>query len=84
MQGYAGWMSLTGEPSAPPQKSGLSLVDLSAGVMASLVARRKAESHRPADLHDVASLDERFGLARVRFAWPGDAPYGGDCSELVR
>ncbi|MFN0074102.1 MAG: CaiB/BaiF CoA transferase family protein [Chloroflexota bacterium] len=36
MQGYAGWMSLTGEPGSPPQKSGLSLVDLSAGVMASL------------------------------------------------
>jgi crotonobetainyl-CoA:carnitine CoA-transferase CaiB-like acyl-CoA transferase len=36
MQGYAGWMSLTGEPGTPPQKTGLSLVDLSAGVMASL------------------------------------------------
>lgn len=36
MQGYAGWMSLTGEPGTPPQKSGLSLVDLSAGVMAGL------------------------------------------------
>ncbi len=36
MQGYAGWMSLTGEPGTPPQKTGLSLVDLSGGVMASL------------------------------------------------
>ena len=36
MQGYAGWMSLTGEPGGPPQKTGLSLVDLSAGVMAAL------------------------------------------------
>jgi len=36
MQGYAGWMSLTGEPDGAPQKAGLSLVDLSAGVMASL------------------------------------------------
>lgn len=36
MQGYAGWMSITGEPGTPPQKSGLSLVDLSAGGMASL------------------------------------------------
>lgn len=36
MQGYAGWMSLTGEPDAPPQKTGLSLVDLSAGTMAAL------------------------------------------------
>lgn len=36
MQGYAGWMSITGEPGTPPQKSGLSLVDLSAGIMAAL------------------------------------------------
>jgi len=31
VQGLAGWMSLTGEPDAPPTKSGLSLVDVSAG-----------------------------------------------------
>ncbi len=31
IQGLAGWMSLTGEPDGPPTKSGLSLVDLSAG-----------------------------------------------------
>jgi crotonobetainyl-CoA:carnitine CoA-transferase CaiB-like acyl-CoA transferase len=36
MQGLAGWMSLTGEPDGPPQKSGLSLVDLSAGYVAAL------------------------------------------------
>lgn len=36
MQGYAGWMSLTGEPDGAPQKAGLSLVDLSAGIMAAL------------------------------------------------
>ena len=36
IQGYAGWMSLTGDPDTPPAKSGLSLVDLSAGEMAAL------------------------------------------------
>ena len=36
MQAYAGWMSITGEPDTPPQKSGLSLVDYSAGVMSVL------------------------------------------------
>jgi crotonobetainyl-CoA:carnitine CoA-transferase CaiB-like acyl-CoA transferase len=36
MQGMAGWMSLTGEPQSPPTKSGLSLVDLSAGYVAAL------------------------------------------------
>ncbi len=36
MQGLAGWASLTGEPGAPPTKSGLSLVDLSGGYVAAL------------------------------------------------
>jgi crotonobetainyl-CoA:carnitine CoA-transferase CaiB-like acyl-CoA transferase len=36
MQGLAGWMSLTGEPDGPPTKSGLSLVDLSAGYVSSI------------------------------------------------
>ena len=34
MQAYAGWMSLTGDPSSPPAKSGVSMVDLSAGAVA--------------------------------------------------
>jgi crotonobetainyl-CoA:carnitine CoA-transferase CaiB-like acyl-CoA transferase len=36
MQGLAGWMSLTGGPDEPPTKSGLSLVDLSAGYVAAI------------------------------------------------
>jgi crotonobetainyl-CoA:carnitine CoA-transferase CaiB-like acyl-CoA transferase len=36
MQGLAGWMSLTGGPDAPPTKSGLSLVDLSGGYVATI------------------------------------------------
>jgi crotonobetainyl-CoA:carnitine CoA-transferase CaiB-like acyl-CoA transferase len=36
IQGLAGWMSLTGEPDGPPTKSGLSLVDLSAGYVAAI------------------------------------------------
>jgi crotonobetainyl-CoA:carnitine CoA-transferase CaiB-like acyl-CoA transferase len=36
IQGLAGWMTLTGEPGAPPTKTGLSLVDLSAGYVAAL------------------------------------------------
>lgn len=34
IQGLAGWMSLTGDPETPPAKSGLSMVDFSAGVVA--------------------------------------------------
>jgi crotonobetainyl-CoA:carnitine CoA-transferase CaiB-like acyl-CoA transferase len=36
IQGSAGWMDLTGEPTGPPTKSGLSLVDYSAGLVAAL------------------------------------------------
>ena len=36
MQGYAGWMSLTGEPGMPPIKTGLSLVDYTAGIVAAV------------------------------------------------
>ncbi len=36
MQALAGWMSITGEPGSPPTKSGLSLVDLSGGYVASI------------------------------------------------
>jgi crotonobetainyl-CoA:carnitine CoA-transferase CaiB-like acyl-CoA transferase len=36
LQGIAGWMSLTGGPDQPPTKSGLSLVDYSAGYVAAL------------------------------------------------
>jgi crotonobetainyl-CoA:carnitine CoA-transferase CaiB-like acyl-CoA transferase len=36
MQGLAGWMSLTGDPGAPPTKAGLSLVDLSGGYAAAI------------------------------------------------
>jgi crotonobetainyl-CoA:carnitine CoA-transferase CaiB-like acyl-CoA transferase len=40
IQGYAGWMSITGEPDAPPGKCGVSVVDFSAGYasMAALMA----------------------------------------------
>jgi crotonobetainyl-CoA:carnitine CoA-transferase CaiB-like acyl-CoA transferase len=34
IQGYAGWMSLTGQPGGPPMRSGISAVDLSGGYVA--------------------------------------------------
>ena len=36
IQGLAGWQSLTGGPDEPPMRSGLSLVDLSAGYVAAI------------------------------------------------
>jgi crotonobetainyl-CoA:carnitine CoA-transferase CaiB-like acyl-CoA transferase len=40
IQGYAGWMSVTGEPEAPPGKCGISVVDFAGGYasMAALMA----------------------------------------------
>src|SRR5687767_7414021 len=40
IQGYAGWMSVTGEPDAPPGKCGVSVVDFAGGYasMAALMA----------------------------------------------
>lgn len=36
IQGLTGWMSVTGDPDGPPTKSGLSLVDFSAGYVSAL------------------------------------------------
>jgi crotonobetainyl-CoA:carnitine CoA-transferase CaiB-like acyl-CoA transferase len=36
IQGLTGWMSLAGEPDGPPQRTGLPLVDLSAGYVAAI------------------------------------------------
>lgn len=36
LQAMTGWMSITGEPDGPPTKSGLSLVDFSAGLVAAV------------------------------------------------
>lgn len=72
MQGYAGWMSITGEPGTPPQKSGLSLVDLNAGVMASLglvsALLRARETGRGGDV-DVNLFDTAISLLCYPGAW---------------
>ncbi|PXY35815.1 CaiB/BaiF CoA transferase family protein [Prauserella flavalba] len=36
LQGLAGWMSVGGEPDGPPQKTGLSMVDYSGGLVAAI------------------------------------------------
>jgi crotonobetainyl-CoA:carnitine CoA-transferase CaiB-like acyl-CoA transferase len=62
IQAEAGWAALTGDPDGPPMKSGLSLVDYAAGVMAALalvaavLEARRTGRGRDADisLYDVA------------------------------
>ena len=68
IQGVAGWQSLTGEPDHPPMRSGLSLVDLSAGYVAAIAIMagvsasppgRNRRRHRPFAVRD------RVGATRL-------------------
>lgn len=72
MQGYAGWMSLTGDPDGPPAKSGLSTVDLSAGIAAALGLVSAVYSARErgigADV-DVSLFDTAMSLLTYVGAW---------------
>jgi len=78
MQAYSGWMSITGEPDGPPTKSGLSLVDLSAGILASLgmVASilRARETGVGCDV-DVSLFDTAFSELTYVGAWCLSAGY---------
>jgi crotonobetainyl-CoA:carnitine CoA-transferase CaiB-like acyl-CoA transferase len=72
MQGRAGWMSLTGEPEGPPEKTGLSLVDYSTGLVAAMAlisavyaARRTGKG---ADC-DVALFDTAIGMLTYVGTW---------------
>jgi len=72
MQGYAGWMSITGDPATPPQKSGLSLVDLSAGVLASLATVSAILNARRSGLGcdvDVSLFDTAIAQLAYLGAW---------------
>jgi crotonobetainyl-CoA:carnitine CoA-transferase CaiB-like acyl-CoA transferase len=72
LQGYAGWMSLTGEPDGPPAKSGLSMVDLSAGVLAAfgMVAAllRARETGRGSDV-EVSLFDAAISMLNYVGTW---------------
>jgi crotonobetainyl-CoA:carnitine CoA-transferase CaiB-like acyl-CoA transferase len=72
MQAYAGWMSITGEPDGPPAKSGLSLVDLSAGAMAAFgmvsAIMKARETGKGCDV-DVSLFDAAFSLLAYVGSW---------------
>lgn len=72
VQGLAGWMSITGEPDGPPTKTGLSVVDFSAGLAASTAlvvgihaARRDGEG---GDC-DLALLDTAVSMLNYLATW---------------
>ena len=72
IQGYAGWMSLTGEPDSAPQRTGLSLVDYTAGTMAALgmvsAILRARETGKGCDV-DVSLFDNALAHLGYVGAW---------------
>ena len=72
LQGIAGWMDITGEPSGPPTKSGLSLVDYSGGLVAalSILAGVHAARRDGAGMDcDVSLFDTAIGMLTYPAIW---------------
>ena len=72
LQGMAGWMSLTGEPDAPPTKSGLSLVDFSssfAAALALVVGVHAARRDGVGSDCDLALFDVAIGMLNYLGTW---------------
>jgi crotonobetainyl-CoA:carnitine CoA-transferase CaiB-like acyl-CoA transferase len=77
LQGIAGWMDLTGEPSGPPTKSGLSMVDYSAGLVAAVSMLAGVHAAR----RDGTGLDcdlSLFDTALAMLTYPATWHLNGD------
>lgn len=72
LQAYAGFMSLTGEPDAPPTKCGVSIVDFAGGVLGALALmiglHRAAVRGAGGDV-DVALLDAAVSMLNYMGIW---------------
>ncbi|GAA4987313.1 CoA transferase [Yinghuangia aomiensis] len=78
LQGLLGWMDVTGEPDGPPTKSGLSMVDYSAGFIAaiSLLAGVHAARRDGVGMDcDVSLFDTALALLNYPAAWHLNAGY---------
>lgn len=72
LQGMAGWMDITGEPDAPPTKSGLSLVDYSGGLAAAISMLAAVHAARRDGVGcdcDVSLFDTAVGMLTYPAAW---------------
>jgi crotonobetainyl-CoA:carnitine CoA-transferase CaiB-like acyl-CoA transferase len=77
LQGIAGWMDITGEPSGPPTKSGLSLVDYSGGLVAAISILAGVHAAR----RDGAGMDcdvSLFDTAVAMLTYPAIWALNGD------
>lgn len=78
LQGLAGWMSITGEPDAPPTKTGLSLVDFAGGYVAAisiLAAVHRARITGVGSDCDVSLFDTAVSLLTYLGAWSASSGY---------
>ncbi|WP_214316887.1 CaiB/BaiF CoA transferase family protein [Nonomuraea sediminis] len=78
LQGLAGWMELTGEPSGPPAKSGLSLVDYSGGLVAALALLAGVHAARRDGLGmdcDLSLYDTAIGMLTYVGTWALNTGY---------
>lgn len=72
LQGLAGWMTLTGEPDAPPTKTGLSLVDYCGGLVGALSMLAAVHAARRDGVGsdcDVSLYDVALGMLTYPAAW---------------
>lgn len=78
LQGMAGWMDLTGDPGAPPTRTGPSLVDFSGGyvaVISLLAALHAAQRDGVGADCDVSLYDTAVALLAYPAAWHLTAGY---------
>jgi crotonobetainyl-CoA:carnitine CoA-transferase CaiB-like acyl-CoA transferase len=78
LQGLAGWMTLTGDPDGPPEKTGLSLVDYCGGFVAaiSLLAGVHAARRDGVGMDcDVSLYDTAISLLTYPATWHLTAEY---------
>jgi crotonobetainyl-CoA:carnitine CoA-transferase CaiB-like acyl-CoA transferase len=72
LQAYAGFMSVTGEPAAPPTKSGISVVDFAGGMLSALALMIGLHRVRTTNVGcdvDVSLLDTALSMLNYMAAW---------------
>ena len=72
LQAYAGFMSVTGEPDAPPTKCGVSIVDFSGGILSALalmIGLHRARTTGVGCDVDVSLLDTALSMLNYLALW---------------
>ena len=72
LQAYSGFMSVTGEPDAPPTKAGISVVDFAGGMLSALalmIGLHRARATGQGSDVDVSLLDTALSMLNYMAAW---------------